>query len=176
VFNLKVVVGSTNPVKINATKKAFSRFFDDIEVIGINVDSGVSEMPISRSEIINGAINRAKKSLENADYGVGLEGGTHETKYGMLLMGVTAIISKNGEIGLGNTEGFILPEMIAKRIRNGEELGPVMDDIINEKDTKKKLGAVGIFTKGQITRTDSFEQSVIIALIKFINPQFYNNN
>ena len=39
---VKVLVGSRNPVKLEAAKKAFSIFFNEVEVAGIAVDSKVS--------------------------------------------------------------------------------------------------------------------------------------
>jgi len=171
---MKVIVGSKNPVKVNATKAAFSKFFSDVEVKGESVDSGVSDMPLTAKETRLGAINRAKRSLElGADYGVGLEGGVEDTDYGMFLFGRVAIIDKNNNVGLSGAEGFLLPEIIAKRIRQGEELGPVMDDVTGLPDVKKNAGAVGIFTKNEISRTDSFEKSIILALVKFINKEIY---
>jgi hypothetical protein len=40
---VKILVGSTNPVKIGAVKDAFSRFFNDIEVVAFPVNSCVLE-------------------------------------------------------------------------------------------------------------------------------------
>jgi hypothetical protein len=34
---IKVLVGSKNPVKLEATKEAFSKFFDRVEIVGIEV-------------------------------------------------------------------------------------------------------------------------------------------
>jgi len=55
---MKVVVGSDNPVKIGAAKNVFKRFFSDVDVDGVKVDSRVSEQPLSREETKRGALNR----------------------------------------------------------------------------------------------------------------------
>ena len=173
---MKVVVGSKNPVKVNAVKEAFEYFFDEVVVIGTNAKSGVSDMPTTELETMQGAMNRAKESLESAkdiDFGVGLEGGIEDTNLGMLLFGRVVILDNKGNVGFSGNEGFILPEKIAKRIRQGEELGPIMDDFLGESDIKKKQGAIGVFTKGYMDRTQSFKQSVVLALVKFINPEWY---
>ena len=49
-----------------------------------------------------------------------------------------------------------------------------MDDLTNAKDVKKKGGAIGTFTKAEINRTESFEKAVVLALVRFINPEMYN--
>jgi inosine/xanthosine triphosphatase len=56
---MKVIVGSKNPVKLNGTKSSFSKYFENFEIIGEDVESGVSNMPIN-DETHKGAENRAK--------------------------------------------------------------------------------------------------------------------
>jgi len=48
---MKVLVGSKNPVKIEATKEAFKKYFDDIEV-----DSKVSKQPIGIETFVGAKI------------------------------------------------------------------------------------------------------------------------
>lgn len=173
---MKVIVGSKNPVKINATKKAFSKFFNNVEVQGISVESGVSDMPITREETKQGAITRARKSLAlGCDFGVGIEGGVHEDEHGMFLFGMIAIVDKNNNLSLAGSEGFLLPEKIAIEIRKGRELGPLMDELTGMHNIKQNNGAIGYFTKNHVTRTSSFEQSIILALVRFVNDDMYNN-
>ena len=35
---MKVLVGSRNPVKVEAVREAFAKYFDPLEVIGLEVD------------------------------------------------------------------------------------------------------------------------------------------
>ena len=57
----KVVIASKNPVKINATEKAFEDVFTDgFEFEGISTDSLVSDQPLSDKETLQGATNRLK--------------------------------------------------------------------------------------------------------------------
>ena len=55
---MKILVGSQNPVKIEATKEAFSTYFGRVEVRGIKVDSKVSNQ-LTNDETFHGARNRA---------------------------------------------------------------------------------------------------------------------
>ena len=53
----KVIIASKNPVKINATKKAFEEVFNDhFEFEGVSADSSVSDQPMSNKETLKGAI------------------------------------------------------------------------------------------------------------------------
>ena len=47
---MKIVVASKNPVKINATDAGFSTYFEGVEVLGVSVESGVSDQPKSDEE------------------------------------------------------------------------------------------------------------------------------
>jgi len=91
---MKVIVGSLNPVKIKAAKEAFSRYFQNVEVIGVKVKSGVSEQPIG-DETFRGAENRALRLKElvqnpNAHFFVGLEGGVIKLYINGSLLGLAA--------------------------------------------------------------------------------------
>ena len=55
---MKILVGSKNPVKIEAVEETFLKYFKKVEVIGIEVDSNVPNQPINE-ETFEGAENRA---------------------------------------------------------------------------------------------------------------------
>ena len=51
----KVIIGSKNPVKINATKLAFEQMFPEqiFEFNGVNVSSNVDDQPSTDSETLD---------------------------------------------------------------------------------------------------------------------------
>jgi inosine/xanthosine triphosphatase len=152
---MKIIIGSNNPAKIEAVKKAFQGSNDFYPV---KSPSGVSEMPFTDEETIKGAINRAENALTigEGDIGIGLEGGVQETSYGLLLCNWGVIASKEYPSIIAGGARILLPEEIANRLRNGEELGPVMDDYTKKQSIRKKEGAVGVFTNGKINRVEMF--------------------
>lgn len=94
---IKVAVGSKNPIKIDAVKSAFKKVFGaEVEVIGVSVSSGVSDMPLSFEEMAQGAKNRAEDARKelDADFGVGLEGGFEHEEIGVFLSGFAAIVNR----------------------------------------------------------------------------------
>jgi len=173
--DLKISIGSKNPVKIKAVKRVIKRIWPKVEIISLNVKSGVNDQPMSDQEAIKGAINRAKLSLKRtgSDLGIGLEGCVYESKFGMFLSGWVVVIDKKGKTGIGSGGCLLLPDKIAKEIKKGKELGTVMDELIKEHNTKQKQGTVGVLTNNLINRTESFERAIIFALTKFISPQHY---
>ena len=83
---LNVAVGSCNPVKVEAVRRAFAAAFPDSEVTVSkhDVPSGVSDQPRGEEETRLGAQQRARGALAAAaaaDYGVGLEGGVVDAAF-----------------------------------------------------------------------------------------------
>ena len=172
---MKVAVGSTNPTKVAAVETVVKRFWPDAEIIALAVPTGVSEMPMSDEETITGARNRAQavRQAANADLGFGLEGGVHPDPLGLLLQGWVVVTDGNGREGVACAGRLRLPPMIANRVLAGEELGPVMDDLLGEANVKAKGGAIGALTAGLIPREQSFAVGVGYALSPFVAPEFY---
>src|SRR5204863_1396830 len=70
-----VRVGSVNPMKVKAARKAFAKFFSRVKVVGVDIASGVSPQPISFGEVVKGARARARGAFVDCDYSVGIEAG-----------------------------------------------------------------------------------------------------
>lgn len=171
---MKIAVGSANPVKIEAVRDAAKKMFPEAEVVSAAVQSGVSAQPFSDDEAIEGAENRARAAMKEkgADFGVGLEGTVEHTKHGLFTSGWVVVLSRDGKKGIAQTGSLLLPDKITKQVTKDKELGTVMDELVGEKDVKKNLGAIGIFSKGIITRKSSFEQAVIKAFARFMTDYY----
>lgn len=176
---MKVLVASQNPVKINATKKSFSKFFPDVEVIPMDIGSGVSHQPINE-ETFQGARNRAVKLKElndqkglGADFFVGQDGGAIKIFNKWFAAGAMCIIDKHGREGHGSTGYFELPEFVSEELLNGTELGDVMDKLTGGHNTKQKGGAISALTGGVLNRTDYYTHGLIVALVPFLNKGMY---
>ncbi|PSQ50982.1 inosine/xanthosine triphosphatase [Halobacteriales archaeon SW_6_65_15] len=185
---MRVGVGSTNPVKRSATESAL-REFPGTSVESVAVESGVSEQPVGERETVEGAQNRARNVLDAADYdiGVGLEGGVAEIAAGaagaetevgeevetdgfFLIMWAAA--TDGDRTGVGAGPRLRLPESIASRVRDGEELGPVMDDVLDMDDVAKKQGAAGALTGGIIDRETALRQAIAGAFGPFVTDLY----
>jgi len=176
---MKVLVGSQNPVKIEAVKEAFSKYFDNVEVIGMKVDSKVPDQPINE-ETFEGAKNRAlelKRINEEKNLGakffVGIEAGIIKLYSKWFGFGVMCVADNKGKIGIGTSSHFELPESIVKHLLNRVELGDVMDRITGDHNTKQKNGAIGFLTKNVIDRKNLYVHGLIVSLLPFINENLY---
>jgi inosine/xanthosine triphosphatase len=174
---IKIAVGSQNPVKIEATKEAFLAIWphEEFKIEGVSVPSGVSNQPMSDEESITGAKNRAKAALQEtgADYGVGLEGGLQEIKGVWFDCGWVVIVDKEGSEGIGATVKMETPPKAIDMIKQGKELGEVMDILFERTNTKQAEGHFGLMTHNAITRTRGLRDAVISALARFLQPQLY---
>jgi inosine/xanthosine triphosphatase len=171
---MRVVVGSTNPVKISAVKESFSLAFGDVEVIGVDVNSGVGPEPIEE-DAVKGAVNRAIKAMEMlpSDFSVGIEGGLFYLHGRYYLAGFVAVMRSDGLMSTGTSGWFECPQKLLRRLLRGEELGEIMDEITGRKNVKKNEGAIGYFTRGIVDRKELYKHGVLMALARFISGDLW---
>lgn len=132
---------------------------------------------MSDEETCLGAQNRARQAAviyPDASYTVGIEGGVEQRQEGMTAFAWVVIISGN-RVGRSRTGTFFLPDEIARLIREGAELGEADDQFFQRKNSKQEDGAVGLLTGNVINRMQLYEQAVILALIPFINYEYYSS-
>jgi inosine/xanthosine triphosphatase len=174
---MKVAVGSRNPVKISATRSAFKKLWPDSKwnVVGVDVSSGVADQPMSDNESIKGASNRAKRAMknENADYGVGMEGGLQKIGKNWFDCGWMVVVDRKGRMGIGSTVRIETPKKLIKLIKQGKELGEANDLYFKEENSKQGQGHFGLMTKGLITRTHGYSEGLIMALTRFVHPDLW---
>ncbi len=175
---MKIIICTENKAKILAIEEVFGRLWLNAEMIGEKFSSDVSDQPLTEEEGIEGAINRAKNAKSRypkADYYVGMEGYVDTNKYGMFLAGIVAIIDQDGKIGIGASAKMQLPVFIQKRIEAGEELGPLVKELMNdtEGNIRQHDGTNGVLSKGLYTRVDGFKDATKCALARFQSPEFF---
>lgn len=176
---IKVIVGSTNPVKISAVENAICDIFslESLECIGVHAPSNVAEQPMTSDETRLGALNRVKYCQENmqADFYVAIEGGVDQFEYGPATFAFVAIADKK-HMSIGRSCNLPLPPIIYQALQNGEELGHVMDRLFNTRNIKQKGGAISLLTNGLATRESVYHQATLLAMASFVNPSLYHQN
>ena len=161
-----VAIGTLNKAKTSAVENVMNNHLANVQYIHKDVQSDVSKQPFSTEETRLGAINRAKNALieTGANYNFGLEGGVQEIDGIMYCVNWGAVALKCGKVYTAQGASFMLPEEIANKLREGSELGPVMDEYTNTQNIRHTEGAVGIFTKGLINRSSMFEHIVTLLI------------
>jgi inosine/xanthosine triphosphatase len=174
-----VLVGSRNPVKIGAVQDVFGQYYSGIEVLGVEVASGVPAQPVG-DDTFRGAENRAvalvalnRDQQLGADFFAGLEGGVAQVAGHWFAFGAICLANATGRLGMGVSPMFELAPALLEPLLKGEELGHVIDRLSGDQNTKQKGGAIGHLTKGRLGRRELYAQGVAMALVPFLNPQMY---
>ena len=161
---LTVILGSTNPNKIEGTAMAFREMLGlDATVSGEKVETYTSQ-PFDR-ETIRSAIERAKLAWDSQhDYSVGIESGIFNFEDYSLDIAYAAVY--DGEtFTLGNSMGFQLPEQVIELVQKGSELGEVIDSLAGTKGIGNREGAISYLSNGKLKRIEMNVQAVKCALI-----------
>ncbi len=175
----KVVVASSNPVKIEAVVRGFERMFpvEHFDVSGVSVPSGVAHQPMNDEETRRGAQNRARNAAQaapQADFWAGIEGGIDTLDGQMSAFAWIIVLKREGGMGESRSASFPLPPAIVELIQQGVELGEADDRVFRRRNSKQANGAVGILTEDAVDRVALYEQPVALALIPFKNPDLYD--
>jgi inosine/xanthosine triphosphatase len=168
-MSVRVAVGSTNPAKVEPVREAVERHFPGAVVVPVDVPSGVADQPMTEHETLRGAMERARAALvaARADYGVGIEGGI--LPVGGVWFGGSwaAVVSRDGTTGLGASARFQVPAAVEAAMRAGREMGSVVDALAGEAGTARKDGAMGMLTRGAVTRRSATLQALHFAFARF---------
>ena len=175
---MKILMGTKNPGKIEGAKQAFEKYFINIEIEGISVESEVSNQPVNE-EIFKGAKNRVKnlkkyaieKNIE-ADFYIASEAGITNLLGDWIDINAVVIEDSKGFQSVGISQGFPIPEKYIDEIKE-IELGKVMDKIFSGNELSKGKGGISILTKDEISRIDLTRNAFIMALTSHINGEIW---
>ena len=173
---MKILIATQNKGKVEGAKRAFEKFFGDVEVVGISAPSDVPEQPVNE-ETWNGAKNRVnnlkKYANENnieADFFVSIESGMMNSLGSWMIVNIAVVEDKNGLNSISASPGFPVPERLVEKIKE-VGLGVVMDDIFSEEDLRSRGGGIQLLTHGVVSRIDLTEVAFEMALTKFVNGE-----
>lgn len=173
----RVVVGSTNPVKVAAVRAVLARCAVSVVVHGVAVSSGVPDQPWGDEETRIGAVGRALAALQAdsaADLAVGLEGGVVREADGTVrTCAWAAVVDRDGSVSVGGSLAMPLPPAVVALLEVGVELGYAMDQVALTSGTKHGRGAVGLLTGGLISRQAAYEPLVTYALARWLGRSLW---
>ncbi|WKE64639.1 inosine/xanthosine triphosphatase [Gallaecimonas kandeliae] len=174
---LKILVGSTNPVKVAAVRGALGPFFPgrELEATGIEVASGVPDQPMTAADTRLGAVNRVAncKAQGQADFYVAMEGGVDLFEDGPATFAYV-VIDDGQRQSVGRSASLPLPPVLFEGLQAGEELGPLIDKLFGTTNIKHQGGAIGLFTGGLATRESTYTQALTLAMAPFMNPALFS--
>lgn len=171
-----VIVGSKNPVKVNAVLNALQQIFPQyqFECLGVDAPSGVPEQPMNAAQTLLGAKNRVAhiRSQHQADWYVAIEGGVDNFDYGPATFAYI-VIFHDGKESIGRSTNLPLPSVVYEALCDGQELGHVMDHLFNTQNIKQKGGAMALLTAGNVTREGVYTMAMMTALAPFLHSNLF---
>jgi inosine/xanthosine triphosphatase len=203
---ITIAVGSKRGPKVNAVREALEACGTmlapgaEFDVVGLQVESGVSHTPLTRQELMIGARQRAEALVslarapgQNWDFFAGLEGGldivkeessTDATSRDLFASGLgprrifleSWAYVTDGNRGFYGCSGSIeLPEALAREVLDrGVELSVAIDRFAGAAGIRDAQGAWGVLSGNLITRQEAFRVAVIAALAPFYNARMYS--
>ncbi|MCL1074323.1 inosine/xanthosine triphosphatase [Shewanella dokdonensis] len=173
---IRIVVGSTNPVKINAAKSAVATLHPAAEIIcdGIKAPSGVADQPMTDAATRQGALNRVNwcRQHAQADYYLAMEGGV-DLVAAQAYTYAWVVIADNHHICLNRSAHLPLPAKVYQALEQGQELGDVMDRMFNTVNVKQAGGAIGLLTQGHASRESTYTAALVMAAAPLRFPELY---
>jgi inosine/xanthosine triphosphatase len=185
-----VAVGSTRKPKLRAVTEALKAFAPklvpdgDFEVVGVEVESGVSPTPSSSEELMRGSRQRvevlvqlARETRKPWRYFVGLEGGLdvlQDDRSRRVFLESWAYVSDGARGFYGRSGGIELPEELAHEVlERGFDLSDAIDRYAGAIGIRDGQGAWGVLSSDLIQRDESFRIAVITAFAPFYNAKMY---
>ena len=181
----RVRVGSMQPPKIDAVRKALGAYVSEPLVVGVAVESGVPEQPLGFAEIARGARHRALRALESGpcDLGAGIEDGLvvlSELAGSTLNVGCAWLTDGERE-SFGFSSGFGYPPACEEAaVSRREPVGACFDAFWRERVDAGQQGVsgrgegnIGRLTGGVLTRAEYARHAVLCALVRFLHRDLY---
>ncbi len=169
---LRIGVGSDNPVKLDAVRNIMVRIYGEVEVSPAKVHTSVPAEPWD-DEVEKGAMERARGSLGQFDYGVGIEAGIFEHNGSLYDVQFCAVLDRMNRFTIGHGLGFRYPPNVEDRLREGKSVGRIFRELYGQEKGGRGEGAIGFLTHGMLKRGELTEQSVIAAMVPRIRKELY---
>ncbi len=173
---LVVRVGTDNPVKVRAVRRAFESLSWRATVSRVRVPTDVPEQPFG-AEASRGAVARARAALGTADLGVGIEAGLvwEPTVGDYFDVQYCAIVDRAGRVTVGHGPGFSYPPSVVRRVKEGMTVGDAMAQLTGIRGIGSKQGAIGYLTDRRLDRDALTESAVLMAMVPRIRRDLYES-
>lgn len=176
---MKIIIGTTSTIKINALKETISQYREllpslfNATIISYDVESLVPDTPYN-AETLQGARNRAVAltidHTTEGEYFVGLESGLVEREGAVFEECWCVIYDNEKNEYLGYSSGFMLPKNVTEHMNRGkthiEALNILSKELgLNVHDTWS------IYSHGLVSRAESIKEAFRNALLSLPVPE-----
>lgn len=173
----KIVITSTNPVKLNVVKRVAAALFpaETFEYMPLPLETSGQE-PIGKQMVmkqISIALDSAVSQVSDAEYYVCMEGGMVDDGENMDEVAYVTVRNNRGASATSNCASFPVPKTIADEVRKGKGFAEAVDEFFKTNGTKQGGGFVSILTDGRINKEDHYFQPTMIAFSSLNRVDWY---
>lgn len=164
---MNFVVGSLKRYKLQSTEQAVSLLLPHTvnQVIGADVESGVSSQPMSNEESIEGAMNRAAAALVSSegefDIGIGIENGLVAIDGSWFATTWIVAMTADGQSSKAATLLRPVPAKVMTLVEQGQELSEALRTSYGAEGEK---GLIDLITRGVLHRQPVLSDGIITAI------------
>jgi inosine/xanthosine triphosphatase len=148
------------------------RIYGEVEISPTKMRTSVRAEPWG-DEVEKGAKERARGSLGQFDFGVGIEAGIFEHNGGLYDVQFCAILDRMSRFTIGHGLGFRYPPNVEDLLKDGSSVGRIFHELYGQERGGRGEGAIGFLTHGMLKRGELTEQSVIAAMVPRIRKELY---
>lgn len=150
-----------------------------VRIVSVDVNSGVSDQPMTLEETLKGASNRARLArlaIEGSGFGLGVESGLFRVD-GMVFDVCACVIDDGKSRRVGWSCAFQIPPAVAESIDSGEagDLTVACNQagIANDPNLGQHQGMIGVMSDMRLSRQAYTEQAILSAMIGVENADIY---
>jgi len=169
-----IVLGSTSADKKRILSETLRKEFKiKPKIIGVEVNSGITDQPLDEKTTVEGATNRAReamKKIPQCDFSIGLEGGLSLIDNRYFLVCVAVILDKENKKYIGVSSKLCLPRSVSDKIKKGGQFGVVIRDFEKENNEDKDILLI---IKKLIKRNVAFKEAIVNSYQIYRNKKYY---
>jgi pantetheine-phosphate adenylyltransferase len=172
---VQIGIATGNELKTESLKNALKGIMKNFQV-DVESDYTLStDQPIG-SDTVSLAAQRARVSLGNRDYGVGIESGIFVERISSMSFDfhVCAVIDRYSRITFGFSSGFQVPDNIVELVKEGYSESLAFQKLHGVEYIGKREGIIGILSRDQVNRSDLIIESVRNAFLPRISPEHFS--
>ena len=164
-----LTVGSENPSKLAAVRRAADRLCAGWEVRPLAVASGVAKQPLGEAVVRRGARQRARLARRGGGWGVGMENGLRRGGGLWFAIGWCTVCGPDGVLGEASSPAWRLPTTWAAALEAALAAGGTQGDAMaallggTPRDWALR-GSVAALGAGGVDRRDLWEVPLTLAL------------
>ncbi|MDQ0337572.1 non-canonical (house-cleaning) NTP pyrophosphatase [Caldalkalibacillus uzonensis] len=173
---LHMAVGTISSKKLEYLNLTLGHLGLEAELYPVNVNSGVSEQPLSSAETKKGSLLRARHALQvvnRASCAIGIEIGYERDEQGRYhILGWATIIDRKDRQVAAQSQPFLLPRYHHQILTKGLPLGEFVDDYVRQSMPHTQQQYMAAIIRD---RRPFIKQAIEAALLQYVNyGQFFD--